>query len=331
MALILALTMSTIVSISPVLAVESLEGKIVKLAGESTLYYIGVDGKRYVFPNHKTFSSWFTDFADVVEVTADQLDDYQLAGNVRYRPGVFLVKIDTDPKVYAVTKNGVLRWIKTEELAKKFYGEFWHTFIDDISPAFFVNYKTGDNIEDDDDFNPDTESTTTETIDDDHEVGKKLGLDRRGKKANSHRQEKVAVCHLAGTTKHQTLVIAKSALEAHLAHGDTEGYCGSNPNPEIDTKAPIMSHIQVQTSTSTSSTTAAITWTTNELSTSEIKYATSSLVTTSSTSSLIDSTKVLSHTINLFGLTSSTTYYFILTSKDVAGNAATSTEQHFSI
>lgn len=106
-------------------------GQIVKKDGLSTLYYVA-EGKRYVFPNDKAFATWFSDFSEVVTIGSDELQALPLAGNVRYRPGVLLVKIQTDPKVYAVAKNGVLRWVKTEALAKKLYGDNWNQLIDDI-------------------------------------------------------------------------------------------------------------------------------------------------------------------------------------------------------
>jgi len=33
------------------------------------VYYLGADGKRYVFPNEKTFSTWYSDFSGVQEVS----------------------------------------------------------------------------------------------------------------------------------------------------------------------------------------------------------------------------------------------------------------------
>ena len=70
--------------------------------------------KRYVFPNEATYKSWYSDFSGVVTISADELASYPLAANVVVRPGTKLVKITTDPKVYAVEANGVLRWVQTE-------------------------------------------------------------------------------------------------------------------------------------------------------------------------------------------------------------------------
>ncbi len=110
------------------------------------VYYVGNDGKRYVFPNDKVYFSWYQDFSQVVTVTDSELASYVIGGNVTYRPGVRLVKIQSDPKVYAVSRGGVLRWITTEALAARLYGADWNKMIDDVPDSFFVNYTTGEPI-----------------------------------------------------------------------------------------------------------------------------------------------------------------------------------------
>jgi hypothetical protein len=57
------------------------------------------------------------------------------------------VKFQTDTKTYLPTKGGVLRWVKTEESAKGLFGNDWNTKVDDITEAFYVNYKFGNPIE----------------------------------------------------------------------------------------------------------------------------------------------------------------------------------------
>jgi hypothetical protein len=89
------------------------------------VYYLGDDGKRYVFPNESTYKSWYSDFSGVVTVSSDELASYPLGANVVVRPGTKLVKITTDPKVYTVEPNGSLRWIQTEADATALYGANW--------------------------------------------------------------------------------------------------------------------------------------------------------------------------------------------------------------
>ena len=120
----------------------------------SVIYYYASDGFRYVFPDDKTFGSWFSDFKNVVTVSNDELAKIPLRGNVTYRPGVRMVKIKTNPKVYAVDKGGKLRWIENEEIAKELYGDDWNKKIDDVPDVFFMNYVEGDSIKNTGDYNP---------------------------------------------------------------------------------------------------------------------------------------------------------------------------------
>ena len=91
-------------------------GSLVK-ASLPAVYYVGADAKRYVFPNEKTFKTWFSDFSGVQTITDAELAALPIGGNVTYKPGVRMVKITTDPKVYAVDASGTLRWVSTEAAA----------------------------------------------------------------------------------------------------------------------------------------------------------------------------------------------------------------------
>lgn len=148
----------------------------------STIYYYGADGYRYVFPNEKAFGSWFSDFGNVITISNEELGKIPLKGNVTYRPGVRLVKIQSVPKVYAIGKGGKLRWIKTEDLAKKLYGDDWNRKIDDIPDVFFVNYQEGDPIENETDYNATTVAEEVKTINKDRGIAESASAP----KATSH-------------------------------------------------------------------------------------------------------------------------------------------------
>ena len=121
-------------------------GTRVKITSSKAVYYCGADGKRYVFPNDKTYYTWYPNFSGVTTIADEALASLQLGGNVTYRPGVKMVKITTDPKVYAVDLFGTLRWIASPEIAAAMYGSDWMKKIEDVSDAFFINYKLGDPI-----------------------------------------------------------------------------------------------------------------------------------------------------------------------------------------
>lgn len=91
-----------------------------------------------------------------------------------------------------------------------------------------------------------------------------------------------------------------------------------------DTTAPIISSIAALTGASTST----ISWVTDEISTSKVFYSTSTPlnIASSTTQSILNGNLVTNHSIDLSGLATSTTYYFIVQSVDGSGNTATSNE-----
>lgn len=131
-------------------------GSLVKSSINSSVYYL-VDGGRYAFPNEKVFFSWYGDFSSVATISGAELASYPLTGNVTYRPGLWLIKIRTDERVYAVSRYGVLHWVATEQVASALYGTKWSTKVHDISDTFFINYKIGTPIGSAQDYSPQTE------------------------------------------------------------------------------------------------------------------------------------------------------------------------------
>jgi hypothetical protein len=109
----------------------------------STVYIVGSDGKRYAFPDAQTFRSWYADDSSVQRVGDAVLAAFPLGGLVTIRPGTFLVKIQTDPKTYAVESGGTLRWVPSEEIAASIYGPAWAKRVVDVPDAFFTTYRIG--------------------------------------------------------------------------------------------------------------------------------------------------------------------------------------------
>jgi len=128
-------------------ALEDLEaGDLVRGETFPAVYYYGVDGFRYVFPNDKTYFTWYDNFDDVRWISDEDLTKVQIGGNVTYRPGLRMVKINSDPKTYAVDMDGELRHVTSETVATDLYGSEWNTMIDDVPDSFFGNYFYGDPI-----------------------------------------------------------------------------------------------------------------------------------------------------------------------------------------
>lgn len=122
-------------------------GDLIKRADNSAIYYYGSDGKRHPFPNETVYFSWYADFSGVKTVSAEALASIQLAKNVTMRPGTWLIKIKTNPKVYAIEPGGVIRWITTEDIAKRLYGDDFASLVRDVGDTFFMDYTEGADID----------------------------------------------------------------------------------------------------------------------------------------------------------------------------------------
>lgn len=120
-------------------------GDLIK-GSQSAVYYFAPNGRRFVFPNEKTYFTWYVDFSTVRTIPDSSLSLIPLGGNVTYRPGMKLVKITTDPRVYAVERGGILRHVASEQLAAQIYSTAWASQVQDIPDAFFVNYTVGADI-----------------------------------------------------------------------------------------------------------------------------------------------------------------------------------------
>ena len=121
------------------------DGDLIKMDGYSAVYYLA-GGKRYVFPNQTVYKSWYVDFSRVVTISQSELESYPLASLITMRPGTRLVKIRTNPNVYAVEPGGMLRRITSESQASSLYGADWAKRVSDVEDSFFFSYKTGSDL-----------------------------------------------------------------------------------------------------------------------------------------------------------------------------------------
>lgn len=142
-------------------------GDIIRGTTFSAVYYMGADGFRYVFPNDKTYFTWYSDFDDVVWVTDAELAKIQIGGNVTYKPGVKMIKINTDPKVYVVSAGGTLHHVDSETVASSLYGSTWNKKIDDVPDGFFSNYTIEDSSAADEGYSATAATASVADINDD--------------------------------------------------------------------------------------------------------------------------------------------------------------------
>src|SRR3989338_393995 len=287
---------------------------IIKGESQSTLYYYAADGKRYAFPNDKVYFSWFTNFDDVVELSDEELAQIPLGGVVHYRPGVLLVKIQTDSKVYAVSNKGVLRWIKTEALARAFYGDNWAHLVDDIPASFFAHYVIGLPIMLIADYDADSEVSSAPSIT--HGEGLKLGHLKRGSDTDKCRAIPAVPAHKIGQKGPATPAVPARDC-AREKHDDDD---------DEDDDELTISSINVTSSTST----AMVTWFTDEKATGKVTYNSVSLGTATSTNQMVSSSSLVKfHSFLLTGLSPATQYYYQVESTDEDGNTAKSEEKTF--
>ncbi len=102
----------------------------------------------------------------------------------------------------------------------------------------------------------------------------------------------------------------------------SSSFASGNYTFAIDTVKPIIANITASSITTSS---ATLTWDTNELSNATLYYGTTIATTSNST----NSTLTTSHSISLSGLSASTPYYYNISSCDQAGNCNTSIQYNF--
>ncbi len=157
--LVLALTPKPAGASSPYAPEELVKGS------SDTVYYIGQDNMRYVFPNQKVYMSWYENFDDVRTIADADINATSIAGVVRYRPGVRMIKVPDDPKVYTVSSQGLVRHVLDEDVATDLYGTAWNTFIDDMQASLFVsNYNFGAVISGASQYDPAAQTAAATTI-----------------------------------------------------------------------------------------------------------------------------------------------------------------------
>ncbi|MBT6691304.1 hypothetical protein HOB10_03160 [Candidatus Parcubacteria bacterium] len=152
--LVFSLVITTVLSFSPInveaagsygagslLAKEGVEG--------AAVYYIGSDDMKYVFPDSKTYFTWYEDFSDVVRVPVTELDMYGNGGAVTYRPGTYLVTHEDTANVYGIGAGGMYHLIPSEAVATDLYGADWGSMVMDVIPGYFsTSYTEGSDLSD---------------------------------------------------------------------------------------------------------------------------------------------------------------------------------------
>jgi CSLREA domain-containing protein len=116
---------------------------LVKTNHNDTVYMIDIDQTRRPFVNREIFFTWYEDFRFVRIISELEMSSIALGPPMLPRPGMALIKLADDLKVYAVEHNMILRWIPNESTARFMYGELWQSQVLELEPYLFARYTIG--------------------------------------------------------------------------------------------------------------------------------------------------------------------------------------------
>jgi hypothetical protein len=160
---ILAAAIAASSLLTPVSANAWTSGALIK-GTKPDVFYVTSTGKKLAFPDEQTYFSWYSDFNVVQKVSDATLNNMPLAGYATIRPGTKLVKIKGVAKVYAVSRGEILRWVKTEAVAKAIYGDTWNKSVITLPTVQFQNYRIGEDIANGSQYSAQTEQAAAPNI-----------------------------------------------------------------------------------------------------------------------------------------------------------------------
>lgn len=121
-------------------------GQFIRSYSFSGIYYIDEDMVRHPFWDANSFFTYADSWNDVVWVTDATLPTMTLGSPMLPKEGVVLVKIQSDPKVYAIDNDNTLRWVPDETTALSLYGTNWADYVIDLEPTTFARYSVGEKM-----------------------------------------------------------------------------------------------------------------------------------------------------------------------------------------
>lgn len=121
-------------------------GDVFKGENSDTVYYYGLDEKRYTILSTTQYFSWFSDFDPVLNYTNLVVQSVPFGGIAATKPGETLYIMETGNEVYAIDHGRVLRWIGSESIAYDIYGDNWNQRVRVLPDAFVSHYTFGEPI-----------------------------------------------------------------------------------------------------------------------------------------------------------------------------------------
>jgi hypothetical protein len=120
---------------------QKLVGRLIKVPQSPTVFF--VEGNRILRPffDERTFFAWSLSFTDVEVVSPQEASAYLLGAPMLPPAGSMLLQGRGDVRVWLIAPNGVnpsrpiLRWIRTEDVARREFGPEWAGMIHNIAPG----------------------------------------------------------------------------------------------------------------------------------------------------------------------------------------------------
>jgi hypothetical protein len=114
------------------------------------VYFVDNDFTRHPILHQLIYFTYHSGWEPVQFISDTVVALLNLDGLVLPKPGVVLVKLVEDPRVYAVFAGAdgstELRWIASESLAAQLYGSDWADYVIDIDPTLWSRFTFGPNI-----------------------------------------------------------------------------------------------------------------------------------------------------------------------------------------
>ena len=120
---------------------------LVKTEISDTVYMIDIDQSRRPFMNTQIFFTWYEDFRFVRVISNEEMASIPVGPPMLPRPGITLVKLHSDTKVYAIEPTMIVRHIPSETQAMAIYGDGWQSLVMDLEPYLFTRYSIGAPLE----------------------------------------------------------------------------------------------------------------------------------------------------------------------------------------
>ncbi len=122
-------------------------GDYIKGVSFTTVYYVDEEMHRRPFLNEQIYFTWQDDFSRIKTIDDAELPALALAAPILPKPGVKLVKIEDNARVYEVVRNEadfykpILVWIQSEDEAAQKFGTLWAKQVLDIPVTFYNRFE----------------------------------------------------------------------------------------------------------------------------------------------------------------------------------------------